>query len=459
MLNITENSIADSFDPRDYDSFNLLRKTRISRLSLIIFGSLIAIVVIFLFLPWTQNIAAKGYVTTRLPEQRPQAIQTVIAGRLEKWYVREGDYVDAGDTIVFIREVKSEYFDPNFVERKSEQVDAKSQSVQSYDDKVNALDRQYSALAKSLVLKRNQTENKILQARNKIAIDSIDLVAAETNYKIAENQLGRTQELYDKGLKTLTELQEKELKVQEATAKVTGRQNKLLNQRNELTNLQIELLNVENEYADKLSKSRSERQSAMSAKLESVAETSKLANELSNYRERQKLYYITAPQSGYITKTIKKGIGQTIKEGSDIVTIMPSNYDLAVEIYLLPQDLPLLSMGSKVNLRFDGWPAIVISGWPEASTGIFSGEIVAIDQFISDNGYYRVMISPNDPEKVWPENLRVGTGANAFLLLKDVQIWYEVWRQLNGFPPDYYQQEENNKDEEIKRKAPLKNVK
>jgi len=24
------------------------------------------------------------------------------------------------------------------------------------------------------------------------------------------------------------------------------------------------------------------------------------------------------------------------------------------------------------------------------------------------------------------------------VLLKDVPIWYELWRQINGFPPDYY---------------------
>ena len=24
------------------------------------------------------------------------------------------------------------------------------------------------------------------------------------------------------------------------------------------------------------------------------------------------------------------------------------------------------------------------------------------------------------------------------MLLKDVPIWYELWRQINGFPPEYY---------------------
>ena len=235
-------------------------------------------------------------------------------------------------------------------------------------------------------------------------------------------------------------------------------ENKLLNQSSVLENFYIELDAVEQEYADKMAKSQSDQQSALSSKLESMAATSKLRNQLSNYSERQKFYYITAPQSGYVTKTIKKGIGETLKEGTDIATIMPAEYDLAVESYIKPQDLPLLRLGDKVQIRFDGWPAVVISGWPESSTGVFQGNVVAIDKFISDNGYYRILISPDNKKKEWPELLSVGTGANTFILLNVVPIWYEFWRQLNGFPADYYETEKEDKDE-IKLKAPLKSVK
>ena len=458
MLNISENSINSYISLSDYKSFGLLRKSKIRRLSLFLFFGLFIGVIVSMFLPWTQNIQAKGYVTTLLPEQRPQAIQSVISGRLENWFVREGDFVNQGDTIVHLSEIKSEYFDPDLIARTNEQVSAKKQSISSYDAKVKALENQYKALEQSLSLKMEQTRNKIIQDRNKINTDSIDLVAYKMNLEIAENQKSRTQQLFDKGLKSLSELQEKELKLQQTIAKVTVQENKLLNQKNKLANSIIELDAIENEYADKLSKSQSDQQSALSAKLETMAATSKLRNQLSNYNQRQQFYFITAPQSGYITKAVKKGIGEIVKEGTDIVTIMPDVYDLAVEMYLQPQDLPLIRPGDEVRLRFDGWPAIVISGWPEASTGIFSGNIVAIDRFISENGYYRILISPNGEEKKWPKILRVGTGTNAFILLSNVPIWYEIWRQLNGFPADFYKKDESEK-EKIKRKAPAKSIK
>ena len=458
MLNISENSINEFVQIKDFKAFGLLKKSRNQRLVLLLILGLLFLLAISLFLPWTQNIQAKGYVTTRLPGQRPQAIQSVISGRLEKWFVREGDFVEAGDTVVYISEIKSEYFDPELIARTAEQMQAKSQSIQSYDDKVKALKNQYAALQQMMQLKTEQTKNKIQQVRNKIRMDSIDLVVHKNNLQIAKNQLERIEKLYGKGLKSLTELQEKQQKRQQTSAKVIVQENKLLNQRNELANLYIELSAIEKEYADKLAKSQSDQQSALSNKWEAVANTSKLQNQLSNYSQRQTFYHITAPQAGYITKTIKKGIGEIIKEGTDIATVMPAQYDLAVEIYVLPQDLPLLEIGNSARMRFDGWPAIVISGWPEASTGIFSGKIVAIDRFISDNGYYRILISPDDVEKKWPTQLRVGTGTNTFILLKDVPIWYEIWRQLNGFPPDFYKKDEKEKPN-VKRKAPLKSVK
>lgn len=441
MLNISKNSINKYVRLEDFKSSTRLKKSSTKRTSIWLISGFLISLFISMFLPWTQNINAKGYITTRSPEQRPQAIQSVISGRIESWYVQEGDFVKKGDTIVFLSEVKSEYFDPELINRTTEQVNAKSQSVAAYEQKIIALQAQYNALAQGLKLKRAQNKNKIEQAKNKIKIDSVDLVAQQANYQIAENQFSRITDLYQKGLKSLSELQEKDLKLQETSAKVSAQQNKLLNQKNELANLIIEVSAIERDYANKLAKSQSEQQSAVSAKLETVASTSKLQNQLSNYNVRQGMYHITAPQSGYITKILKKGIGETIKEAADLATIMPEVYDLAVEIYVKPQDLPLLSIGSSVRLRFDGWPAIVISGWPETSTGIFSGNVVAIERYIGENGFYRLLVSPNEKEKKWPEEIRVGTGVNSFLLLNDVPVWYEVWRQLNGFPPDFYQQD------------------
>ncbi len=457
MLNISNTSISKEIYSRGFNSFKKVSDKR-SGNRIIYF--ILAFTIVFgacLFLPWTQNIRAKGYLSTLSPQQKPQAVQSVISGRLEEWFVREGDLVAKGDTIAYISEVKSDYFDPELVNRTDEQVRAKAGSADGYRAKANSLKEQYRALEAARDLKREQITNKMMQTRVKIESDSIDLIAFQTDADIAKKQLDRTQELFDKGLKSLTQLEEKRVKYQQTQAKVRVQQNKVINLRNELGVLKLETSAVDREYADKLAKSESDRFSALTAELNAEAETSKLKNQLSNYTLRQDLYYIKAPQAGFITKTIKKGIGEIIKEGADIMTIVPDKYDFAVEIYVEPYDLPLLSIGNEVRLQFDGWPAFIFSGWPNTATGTFPGKVVAIDRFISDNGKYRILIAPEEDGKEWPELLRMGSGAEAFILLKRVPLWYEIWRQLNGFPADFYT--EGLESEDVKKKAPLRSVK
>jgi hypothetical protein len=151
------------------------------------------------------------------------------------------------------------------------------------------------------------------------------------------------------------------------------------------------------------------------------------------------MYYIKAPQSGYVNRAIQSGIGETIKEGTQIVSIMPSDYEIAVETYVEPNDLPLLHKGEKVRVWFDGWPTVVFSGWPNMSYGTYGGKIVAIESFISDNGKFRVLIAPDAKEADWPKQIRIGSGAQTLALLDNVPVWFEIWRTLNGFPPNYYQ--------------------
>lgn len=396
---------------------------------------------IILFLPWTQNINSKGYLTTLKPGQRPQTIQSPIPGRIEKWYVQEGDYVKKGDTILFISEIKNEYFDPRLVERTGQQIKAKEASVNSYIGKVKALRNQISALSNELRLKSKQAKNKLLQAKLMVQSDSIDLEAAKTNISIAQRQYDRVVQLESEGLKAMTDLEEKRLKQQETQAKLISQENKLLASRNEILNGEVEINRVQAEYTDKISKAQSDMFTAQSSQFDSEAQVTKLENEFTNYSMRNDMYYVRAPQNGFINKAIQGGIGQTFKEGEALLGIMPADIDMAVETFVEPLDLPLIHLGEKVRIQFDGWPTIIFSGWPNVSYGTYGGEMVAIESFISDNGKYRVLLAPDPEDHEWPKDIRVGSGANTIALLEDVPIWYELWRQLNGFPPNYYQPE------------------
>lgn len=438
MLNISKkNPITEKID--QYSTIRSLANRPHYKIlnKIILYVSLLGVVI--LFLPWTQNISGSGAVTTLKPNQRPQTIQSAIAGRIEKWYVQEGDFVKKGDTILFISEIKEDYFDPNLVQNTKSQVDAKKMAGQSYGGKVTSLSAQINAIENERVLKLQQAQNKIRQGILKVKSDSMDLEAVKTQIKIANTQFNRSVTLNKEGLKPLTDVEEKRLKLQEVEAKIITQENKLLASKNELINAKVEVNRISAEYAEKSSKAQSDQFTALSSQYDTEAQVNKLQNQYVNYQIRNGMYYIKAPQDGYVNRAIQSGIGETIKEGTQIVSIMPSKYDIAVETYVSPTDLPLIHKGEKVRIWFDGWPTIVFSGWPNMSYGTFGGKIVAIENFISPNGKFRVLIAPDEKEEAWPKQVSIGSGAQTLALLDNVPIWFELWRTLNGFPPNYYQ--------------------
>lgn len=410
-------------------------------------GLITFILLCLLFVPWTQNIQAPGLISTRAPEQRPQELNSIIAGRIEKWYVREGTIVKKGDTILKITEVKENYLDPELLKRTEEQIKAKESTIDFYRDKISAIQNQLQALYQARELKMEQLRNKVKQVTLNVQSDSMAYEAAKTEIKIAQDQYARQKELYEAGLKSLTELEQRKQALQNAEAKRTGAENKLSNTRNDLLNARIELNQTDREYSEKISKTESEKFSTLSEVTTGEGDVAKLKNQFSNYAIRNAFYYITAPQNGQITKTIKAGIGEVVKEGEMLVKIVPEQFDYAVEMYVSPVDLPLISLGQKVRFQFDGWPSIVFSGWQNISYGTFGGEVVAIDNSISDNGKFRIMVAEDTHDVQWPRALKVGGGAKGMALLKDVPLYYELWRRLNGFPPDFYQfvQKKNEK--------------
>lgn len=458
MLNISPNSILDKVSP---DAFSAYSKTELAPAHRMFVRWLVAALIIFLifmFLPWTQNIQSKGVVTPLNPQDRPQTVHATIAGRIEKWYVQEGDLVQKGDTLLHLSEIKAEYFDPDLVPRTRDQVLAKQGSVSGYQDKVQALTDQIQALQDEQKIKMERLANKIRQAKFKITEDSIELERAKVALDIAETQLQRQIDLFERDIAPRKAIEDHRAKQQEALAKKIAAENKLQNSRTELANARLEYIETPFSYSEKIAKARSDRESTIAEMYKARGDVAKMQIDLSNYEQRSQFYYITAPQNGYITQAIRQGLGETVKEQEAIASIVPSRFELAVEMYVRPMDLPLISKGQEVRFLFDGWPAIVFSGWPGFSFGTFTGRVFAIDNIPNDKGQYRILVAQDKDEEHWPEALRPGSGANGIALLNTVPLWYELWRQLNGFPPDYYTPEDVT-SEELKQKAPIQSVK
>lgn len=395
-----------------------------------------------LFLPWQQNINATGKVTALRPADRPQVVQTTIAGRINEWFIQEGQFVKKGDTLAIINEVKADYFDPQLLKRLQEQVDAKKEGLKANQGKVQALEQQISALQNAQRFSLEKAQNKYEQAKLKVISDSTNLEAQRVQYRIAHRQFSRYDSLYrNDGLISRTDWEKRQLKLQNTQAKVVALQNKFLISRNELINARIQLNSLTAEYTSKISKSQSEKSATMAYVATSRGDLSKLKNKYANMEIRSQQYTILAPQDGYLVKALKSGVGEMLKANEAIVTIMPAKPSIAVELLVKARDVPLIAKGRHVRLEFDGWPALQFSGWPSVSVGTFGGEVKVIDYVISKGGKYRLLVVPDlGRDGNWPKQLRVGSGVYGWVMLNDVPIWYELWRQLNGFPPRLYEE-------------------
>ena len=412
MLNLSKNRVERVILQDRLYSLRALKTPNTGKTLAIVLATLGIIGFIILFLPWQQNVRGTGKVTAFNPANRPQTIESVIAGQIQIWHVREGEFVDKGDTIITIREVKEKYFDPQLLRRLKEQLDAKVSSLGSKESKAAALQRQIQALRATLANKLDQSKAK--------------LDAEKVRFQNAENQYQRNKTLFEAGNIALTKFQDIEYKYQGAQA--------------DYLNAQIELDRVEAEYQDKISKAESDLSSTRADLFDTEGAIAKLKNEYANMQIRNERYQILAPQSGFIVKTMQAGIGETVKEGDPICTIMPDVSDLAVELYVKAMDVPLVEKGRTVRIQFDGWPALQFSGWPSVSVGTFGGTVKVIDYVSSKPGEFRLIVLPDEKDEQWPKQLRVGSGIKAWVMLEDVPVWYELWRQLNGFPPSLYEE-------------------
>ncbi len=414
MLNISPNSVEKKMP---HEKLYALRSLDTPMAGKILAKWLLGIFILFfavLFLPWQQNIRGSGKVTALSPSNRPQTIETTIAGRIQVWKIKEGQFVNKSDTIAILTEVKEKYFDPQMLFRLQQVITAKEQSLLSKDQKAKALQRQVGALEDGMRTKVEQSKAKLEAERFRF-----------NNFK---SQYERNKKLFEAGNIPLTKFQDIEYKYQGSEA--------------DFVNAEIEIERVQAEYLDKINKAESDLNNTLSEQFDTQADLAKMRNELSNMEIRSQQYFILAPQAGTVVKATQAGIGETIKEGDAVCTIMPQSSDVAVEMHVKAMDVPLISKGRRVRIEFDGFPALQFSGWPSISVGTFGGTVEVIDYVNTKPGEFRILVIPDKKDIAWPKQIRVGSGIKGWVMLDDVKVWFELWRQLNGFPPSLYKEPE-----------------
>jgi multidrug efflux pump subunit AcrA (membrane-fusion protein) len=150
---------------------------------------------------------------------------------------------------------------------------------------------------------------------------------------------------------------------------------------------------------------------------------------------RQTSQIITANVTGIVFKRLTGQESVVVEAGEVLAQIVPETESRAVELWVDGNDIAFIRVDQKARLQFEGWPAIQFRGWPEIAVGTFSGTVSFIDPTDNGRGSFRVVIVPDE---AWPsvQYLRQGIRVHGWVQLGEVPLWYELWRQFNGFPPE-----------------------
>jgi len=411
------------------------------------------------FVPWQQSARGTGKVVAFVPQERQQTIMSPVKeGIVERVAdgLREGSHVERGQFILEIQPTAA-----NLVE----QLTAQLQDLRA---------KQATAEAKASVYSDNMRDfEDARHAAVDAAEELIDAAKAKWDakkklvpkYEATELQArlnyARQKSLFEQGVRAEKEIEKLEKDWDVAKAELESILLEVTSAQDEYEAKKFERIQKEREAQTKVDYARAMREDAMGT----VATVQKEMRDIEIKLSELDRLVIDAPRTGKLFRMPIYERGQSVKQGDPLFTIVPDTTEQAVELWVSGNDTPLISVGDPVRLQFEGWPALQFSGWPSVAVGTFPGRVVSIDPTDDGTGKFRIQVKPEvdlegqEIQGGWPPSryLRQGVRANGWVMLNTVPLGYEIWRQLNGFPPVLPEDPTNGKTspDDKKTKVPL----
>lgn len=390
-------------------------------------GFVLMILVIAL-VPWQQNVPGSGKYSAFAPTERQQTLGAPVSGRVINWYAGEGSLVKAGDPIVEIADN-----DPQILERLNRERDAYLQKLQASRKSVTARSEELIGLQQSRQSALAAAENYVEIAKQKVSAQESKLKASERTLMTSQLNLDRVKRLHERGLRSLRDLELAELDFAKSQAELEQANADLIGRRQDFTAKQAQRAKTDADTRAKLESTRSSLASAES----SVATNEAAMQQIESKLARQATMSVRAPRNGTIMRLLVQPGSEFVKSGEPLAVLVPDVEEPVVELWVKGNDMPLIHVGDTVRLQFEGWPAVQFVGWPSVAVGTFGGVVSLVDASDDGKGRFRILVKPDPNDEPWPSKrfLRQGVRANGWVLLETVPLWYELWRQFNGFPP------------------------
>jgi len=416
-------------DPQTSRALRMVESSRWTvRVSIMLAACFVIGPLLMLLVPWQQNLRGMGRVIAYAPLERQQQIEAPINGRIVQWWVQEGSTVAAGDPLLEISDI-----DPNLVNRLEQQRAALQGKLHAYVQKAQSYELQVTSLKETRDLKIDAARFRLEMGRQDVRAASESLSAAQASLHAAEAQFERKSNLLADGIVSQRQFEVAQRDVEVARTNVRSAQASLTAAQNEVSALVTELEQIRTDAQAKMESARAALNDARGQAEDARASLAKIEVQLSRQRSQR----VTAPRSGTVFRLVANQGGEIVKAGDPLLTLVPDTRDRAVELWVDGNDAPLIQPEAPVRLQFEGWPAVQFAGWPSVAVGTFGGKVALVDATDDGQGRFRLLVVPDETDEPWPDVrfLRQGVRAKGWVLLNQVALGYEIWRQLNGFPP------------------------
>lgn len=391
----------------------------------------IGFVVLPLFLlltPWQQSVTGAGRVSAVNPVERQQTIDAPVEGRVLRWHVMEGSRVKEGDPVVDVTDI-----DASILLRLTQERDSVLRRIEAARARELSLSERITGIEGSRRNALDANSSRIQVASDRIRAAEQSLSAAEATLVADRLNLDRQKKLLEKGLTSTRNVELAQAAFDRAVADVDRSSAALNGEKNSKAVLDADQSKIVNDFKASIEDAKASRASAVTEIANANIELQRIDVRLA----RQHNQTIKAPRSGTIFRLLAQPGSEVLKAGDPVAVLIPETSSQTVELWVGGNDAPLITPGRKVRLQFEGWPAIQFVGWPAVAVGTFGGTVMLVDSTDNGQGKFRVLVTPDPADDPWPSNrwLRQGVRTNGWVLLNQVKLGYELWRQFNGFPP------------------------
>jgi multidrug efflux pump subunit AcrA (membrane-fusion protein) len=378
--------------------------------------------------PWQQSVPGRGRVVAYAPEQRQQAIEAPVSGRVLRWLVQEGTRVEAGELLIELTDN-----DPDLLTRMAAERAALETRLLNHESRVSTLEDRLLSLRRAFNAQVTSAEAEVAIAKEEQATLQQKLTAAKAEQATNAANFRRQSELASDGLSSRREFELAELALRKSEAEVESAQAALRAGEGKVAARRAALERTKAGNEADISAAEAALRDARNDVASAQAQLVRLDVDIS----RQNAQSVRSPVAGTILSVAAaRQNGAQVARGERLAVIVPETADRAVELYVDGNDAALIQKGAHVRLQFEGWPAVQFAGWPSVAVGTFGGQVAFVDAADDGKGNFRVLVVP-DPGEAWPDPryLRQGVRANGWFLLEKVRLGYEIWRRFNGFPP------------------------